>query len=94
MRRAICRLDAGSRARVGEFMTAFTPQQQSALESAYQILGEHFDGSLIVVLTECGDDKPQEAVRVYWHGGRLQALGMCEDAKDRILRKEPDNVQE
>lgn len=71
-------------------MSALTEAQSQAAERAYDILREHFDASLIVVLATTGADDHQEASRVFWHGGRTLALGLATEAKDRILHKPPD----
>ena len=70
-------------------MTGFTDVQRAELEKAWDILTEHFNGVLLAVLAECGDAVEKEAVRVYFKGGRVQAIGLCEEAKDRLLTTEP-----
>jgi hypothetical protein len=74
-------------------LNAFTPQQKAALEKAWDLLTEHFDGCALSVLAECGENQPQEAVRSYWHGGRMQALGMVEDFRHQLLTKEADATE-
>lgn len=64
--------------------THFTEVQQAALERAYEILGEHFDGCLIGVIADVevpGSEEQQESVRVYYAGGRTLALGLACQAR-------------
>lgn len=67
-------------------MTPLTPSEKEALEKAYQLLGEHFEASLIVVttLTE-SDGRNTESSRVYWSGGYQCAIGHAESAKHMLL---------
>jgi hypothetical protein len=71
-------------------MSAITEPQQQAIESAYRILGEHFDSSLIVVGTASEMKTPEgesgDAIRVFWSGGYLSALGMCEMGRSVIIK--------
>lgn len=70
-------------------MSAINAAQQQALEHAYRILSEHFDDSLIVIGTQSDQATPDggqgDAIQVFWAGGYLSALGMCEKARHVIL---------
>lgn len=72
-------------------MSGFSDTQQKVLERCYAELGEHFDGVMICVLTECGENQPQEAVRSYYKGGRIQAIGLLVEAQHRILNLAGDD---
>lgn len=63
--------------------------QEEALGQAYAVLGEHFDSCLILVHTEVTDK--QTGSRVFWKGGFMNALGMIEWAKRRILDSAEDS---
>lgn len=73
-------------------MSAFSQQQIETLERAYAMLGEHFDGVLLAVMTEVeGADQAVEASKIYHYGGRLLALGLCKEAEYQLLRIQPRN---
>lgn len=74
-------------------MSGFTEQQHEALEKAWDILTEHFDGCVLGVLSECGDNEPQEATKGYWHGGRIMAIGLVEDLKHYMLKVQADEIE-
>jgi hypothetical protein len=65
---------------------SLTEHQEQALQQAYRLLGDHFDGALIAVVTEVGnfDGEAKEASRVLWSGGYMQARGLCAEADDRL----------
>lgn len=70
----------------------FTPAQQQALESAYDKLGEQFDGVLIVVMASVdaeGSEQAQESVRCYYAGGRTLAVGLASEAHHTIQNSVP-----
>lgn len=70
----------------------FTPAQQQALESAYDKLGEQFDGVLIVVMASVesqGNEEAQESVRCYYAGGRTLAVGLAAEAQNVIQNSVP-----
>jgi hypothetical protein len=75
-------------------VSVFSDQQQKALEKAYSDLGEKFEGVLIVVLAEVEKgNSSQEASKVYYYGGRMQALGLAMEAQKAIQdekAREPD----
>jgi hypothetical protein len=67
-------------------MSGFTQPQLDALERANEIIREHFEASLVAVVTSVEGDDGKEVSVVRWHGGRIQALGLCSEAKDWIFR--------
>lgn len=73
----------GEAARDNELMSAFNETQQMALEKAYSDLGEHFSGVLVAVMANV-DDRNDEVTKVYYYGGRMQALGLAVEAKRAI----------
>lgn len=64
-----------------------TKAQRDAVCKAYELLGEHFDQSVIVINFITSDEKGKmaEAHEGFWTGGSMAAMGLCEFAKDRIL---------
>lgn len=64
---------------------ALTLAQQQALEKAYDLLGEHFDHVLIAISTEYAQEDGMVATRVFWKGGPIPAIGLCEEAKTTLL---------
>jgi hypothetical protein len=67
-----------------------SPDQNDAIEKAYQLLGEHFDSIVIAVNFDyeakgVGSEISQEARAVYWKGGAMTALGLCQFTTHRIL---------
>lgn len=76
-------------------MSHFTPQQHDALEKAYATLSEQFEGVLIAVMASSHDGKESiEATRVYHYGGRVVALGLCEEAKNRLMNIPPKETEQ
>jgi len=72
-----------------------SPAQREAVQKAYQILGEHFDCSLIVVSFEMVDDQNEQANAhvCYWHGGFMPALGLATYCHDRMLHGTPETKE-
>lgn len=65
----------------------FTEQQREALNRAYDILGEHFDHTLIAVASETEHDgQPAETARCFWTGGYMAARGLADEAIDVMRR--------
>jgi hypothetical protein len=74
-------------------MEGFTEAQVGALDRANEILREHFEASLVAVVTTLEGDEGKEISNVRWAGGRIQALGLCAEANDWILHSgNPDNT--
>lgn len=72
----------------------YTAAQQEALEQAYRLLGEHFDGSVIAVSGDVNvEGKENDAVRVFWSGGYVSAVGLAQLALQGILKNEPTGDQ-
>lgn len=63
-------------------MSALTDAQQEALNRAQQILGEHFDTSVIAVLAviPAPGGGLNEASQVAHSGGRMAAIGLAVEA--------------
>jgi hypothetical protein len=63
-------------------MPSLTQAQEDALARIYKEMHEHFDGAVIGVMcnVEDGTDTAKEAVRFYWTGGRMLALGLATEA--------------
>lgn len=58
-----------------------TEQQRDALNAAYDLLGEHFEGSLIAVYASAMDgNNPVEIAKVLWSGGNMSARGLAREA--------------
>lgn len=55
-----------------------TDAQTEALEKISQIIREHFESGIIVVV---GENERE----MQWHGGIASAIGLCTIAKDRLL---------
>lgn len=73
-------------------MSLYTDAQKEALEKAYDLLGEHFDASLIVVSAEVqdpADEKSSDCIRVYWSGGFPNAIGLASIAAAKIMENDP-----
>jgi hypothetical protein len=72
-------------------MSAFVPDlmnpaQRQAICQAWDILGEHFDGCLVVVDWELETDgKCEDAHEGYWHGGSMRAVGLAHFARQHIM---------
>lgn len=64
-----------------------TKAQRDAVCKAYELLGEHFEQSVIIINFGTTDEngKLAEAHEGFWAGGSMAAMGLCEFAKDRIL---------
>ncbi len=75
-------------------MNGFTPAQEEAIEKVYDILREHFEGSVFAVVANSEDSDSEEISTVYFHGGRMQAIGLVTMAQVKILNKEPDRTGE
>ncbi len=63
----------------------FTQAQQEALQKVFEIIGEHFDGALVVVNSEADDGQSRSITNIFWTGGYLAALGMTEAARQFIV---------
>lgn len=72
----------------------FTDAQRDALTRSVDILSEHFDGFLLGIQSSTGykDDKEQETIRFYWHGGNAKALGLANLAAQAILKTPYDAI--
>jgi hypothetical protein len=82
-----------------ETQDPMTKAQREAVCKAWDLLTEHFEGSLLVVdwETDQRDENgtAQDARVGYWHGGSMRAIGLAVFAKDRVLNSgkpysEPD----
>jgi len=64
------------------------PQRQ-AIQKAWDLLTEHFDGVLLVadweLIEKDEDGKNQDAREGYWHGGSMRAIGLARFAERRIM---------
>jgi hypothetical protein len=69
-----------------------TQAQEDAVKLAYSTLYEHFDGAILAVVAEVDDgtDTPKEAVRIYWLGGRMIAMGLAHETLRSISESEQD----
>lgn len=70
-----------------------TPAQREAVCKAYSLLGEHFRSSVLMVDFDVDDNDGGDAHAVYWAGGSVAALGLCEFAKDRILHTGKGSIE-
>ncbi len=61
-----------------------TDAQHDALRQVQGFLKEHFEGSLVAVITspEGSDDKDE--TKVMWHGGHILARGLALEAADWV----------
>lgn len=67
-------------------MSNFTKPQDDALDRAYKILVEHFDGAVISVCASTEiDGKECEAAKCTWSGGYAQAIGLAHYASRHIM---------
>lgn len=75
-------------------MKSLTKQQNEALDRAYAMLSEQFEGVLLAVLSEGHDGEEEvEMTKVLHYGGVTMALGLTEVAKNRLLTIPPKNIE-
>lgn len=72
----------------------FTPAQEQAMEKVYDILREHFDASVFAVVTDIEATDGQEVNTIYWHGGRIRALGLAHLATHKLTVRASDDLGE
>lgn len=61
-----------------------TEFHQAKIDEAKKILEASVDGYLLVVLVS-SNDQQHEATRMYYHGGKIQALGLAHLALQQHL---------
>lgn len=74
-------------------MSALSDAQHDALKQAYDLLGEHFEHSLIAIATTVGKDEKEEATQVFWRGGRVAAIGLAYESQRRIGMVTPNESE-
>lgn len=72
----------------------FTKAQEDAMEKVYDILKEHFDASVFAVVTDIESTDGQEVNTIYWHGGRVRALGLSHLAIHKLTNKMSEDLEE
>jgi hypothetical protein len=67
--------------------TGFTDAQTETLNAAARLLAEHFDFSLIAVSAETvyKDQSLAETTDLRYHGSRIAAIGLTEEARYRLI---------
>lgn len=70
----------------------FTQAQEAALARAQDILREHFDTSVILVLTDNVNDDSgtTEVSTMLWSGGKMSSLGLLENYRRKLLSTTAD----
>lgn len=73
-----------------------TAAQQAALDKVQGLLHEHFDRSLLVVdyVDEPVNGQESESHQVFWHGGRMAALGMTVMAEEKLMQADEAEAEE
>ena len=63
-----------------------TQAQQDALQRAFEILGEHFDGHVICVHSNCEEDEEDNVseFQCAWNGGLSLGMGLVERTRMRM----------
>ena len=63
-----------------------SPSQRKAIQQAYELLGEHFNASIIAVTFEVeGEDGRRVNSQEYlWNGGSMNAIGLATMLRHRL----------
>jgi hypothetical protein len=66
-----------------------TPAQEEQFSRAVEILQEHFENFLIVIVNE---DESGSICKMQYHGGLLQAIGIANAAKRKLEDHQADSI--